>query len=112
MELYEYVKEDGEIPFETWLESLDITVRARVRIRLNRLRLGNIGDHKFIAKGVGELRMTFGGGCRVYYGMRGKEVVILLAGGDKDTQQKDIRTAMKYWQDYLSCRQSEHYEHS
>lgn len=89
-------------PFSVWLRKLkDPVIRARIRRRIDRLMLGNEGDHKSVGSGVFELRMTFGSGYRVYYGKQGEELVILLCGGDKGSQTKDIELAKKYWQDYL-----------
>ena len=101
IELLEYVTEEGTIPFRKWLDDLkDISARARVRVRLNRIRLGNFGDCKSVGEGVSELRVKHGPGYRVYFGRSGNTVVILLCGGDKKTQSKDIRTAQRYWADY------------
>ncbi|WP_036487494.1 type II toxin-antitoxin system RelE/ParE family toxin [Myxosarcina sp. GI1] len=96
-----YVKADGSAPFNDWLEALrDRKARAIVRARLNRIRLGNLGDCKSVGEGVKELRIKFGAGYRVYFGQEGDAIVILLSGGDKSSQDKDIRQAKKYWQDY------------
>ena len=70
-------------------------------MRLNRIRLGNFGDCKGVGSGVSELRVPHGPGYRVYFGRKGNTVVILLYGGDKKTQSKDIALAQKYWDDYL-----------
>lgn len=100
-ELEYYQKESGGIPFSAWLENLrDRTSIARIRIRLGRVRLGNFGDIKPVGNGVSELKIDHGPGYRVYYAMSGKAVVLLLIGGDKSTQSKDIETARRYWQDY------------
>ena len=74
--------------------------RARVRVRLNRLRLGNFGDCKSVGGGVGELRVDYGPGYRVYFGRQGDRIVILLCGGAKKTQSKDIQLAQQYWAEY------------
>jgi len=101
MELREFLTETGRNPFRKWLHSLrDIRARARIRVRLNRVRLGNLGDCKPIGEGVMELRLDFGPGYRVYFGQEGGFVVILLCGGDKGTQTRDIATAKQYWQSY------------
>ena len=100
-ELSEYLTESGHNPFLEWLHSLrDPQTRARIRIRLNRVRLGNLGDCKPVGEGVMELRMDFGPGYRVYLGQVGNILVILLCGGDKRTQTRDIATAKQYWQSY------------
>ena len=96
-----YVKADGSAPFNDWLENLkDRKARAIVRTRINRIRLGNLGDCKSVGEGVSELRIKFGAGYRVYFGQEGDTIIILLSGGDKSSQDKDIKQAKTYWQDY------------
>lgn len=83
-------------PFARWLDGLrDIRARARIQVRIERLAAGNAGDVKAVGEGVSELRIDYGPGYRVYFTMRGRELVILLAGGDKRTQSADIRTALR-----------------
>ena len=82
--------------------------RSRIRIRLERLAMGNPGDHKPVGRGVQELRMTWGPGYRIYFGQEGEKVVILLAGGDKDTQSADIPKAQAYWADYEDRKDEDH----
>lgn len=80
--------------FDRWLDSLrDPKAAARVQIRLDRLAMGNLGDVKPVGGGISEMRITYGPGYRVYFIQRGKIVVILLCGGDKSTQSKDILQA-------------------
>ena len=99
--LLEYVAQDGRVPFREWLEGLrDVEGRARVRVRLNRLRLGNFGDVKAVGKGVSELRVSFGAGYRVYFARIPDALVLLLCGGDKSSQKRDIRLAKDYWRDF------------
>ena len=82
--------------FSEWLASLrDAHARTRVQARILRLKLGNPGDVKPVGEGVSELRINYGPGYRVYYVKRGPLLVILLAGGAKPTQDKDIKTALK-----------------
>jgi putative addiction module killer protein len=82
--------------FAKWLDGLhDIRARARILVRIERLTAGNPGDVKPVGEGVSELRIDYGPGYRVYYKKQGQKVVILLAGGDKSTQTKDIRTALR-----------------
>lgn len=96
-----YVTPDGKTPFTEWLEALrDIKGRAKIRVRLDRLRLGNLGDCKSLGEGVSELRIDFGPGYRVYFGQEGTRTLVLLYGGDKSTQQADIKKAQAYWEDY------------
>jgi putative addiction module killer protein len=82
--------------FAKWLDGLrDIRGRARVQARIERLATGNPGDVKPVGEGVSELRIDYGPDYRVYYKQHGQKVVILLAGGDKSTQGKDIKTALR-----------------
>lgn len=97
-----YVTKNGKKPFVDWLELLDKMIRYRIKERLDRVTLGNLGDHKFIEDGIFELRMDFGAGYRIYCGYEGNQIVLLLCGGDKTTQKKDIKKAITYWKDYLS----------
>ncbi len=101
IEILEYVNEKGKNVFHEWLRSLrDKRARARVRVRLNRLRLGNFGDCKSVGGGVSELRVDYGPGYRVYFGRQDDRIVILLCGGTKKTQSKDIQLAQQYWAEY------------
>jgi putative addiction module killer protein len=82
--------------YAKWLDGLpDIQARARILVRVERLAAGNPGDVKPVGEGVSELRIDYGPGYRVYYKKQGQEVVILLAGGDKDNQARDIKTALR-----------------
>lgn len=80
--------------FTAWIDGLkDITGRARILARIRRLADGNPGDHRNLTGGISELRVDVGPGYRVYYTQRGNELVILLVGGDKASQQRDIEKA-------------------
>ena len=82
--------------FAEWLDSMrDIRARARVMIRIERLADGNPGDVSPVGEGVSEMRIDYGPGYRVYYKQQGSEVVVLLAGGEKHTQARDIRIALR-----------------
>jgi|SRR5665213_783608 len=82
--------------FLNWLRSLrDEKAVARIQIRIDRLELGNPGDVKSVGEGVSELRVDYGPGYRVYFAQRGKVLVVLLCGGDKPSQNADIKTAKK-----------------
>ena len=99
--LEEYVTLEGKSPFRKWLRGLrDARARARIRIRLNRIRLGNFGTAKPVGDGVLELVIPYGPGYRVYFARTGSTVVLLLCGGDKSTQPRDISKAKHYWLDY------------
>lgn len=88
--------------FAKWLKRLkDVTARARILVRIQRLSLtGNFGDAKPVGDGVFEMRIDYGSGYRLYYALRGSELVLLLIGGDKSSQQKDIAKAKKLNQEY------------
>lgn len=82
--------------FAEWLDGLrDLQARARVQARIERLAAGNPGDVEPVGEGVSELRINYGPGYRVYFKKRGRELIILLAGGDKTTQTKDIKDALR-----------------
>lgn len=82
--------------YALWLDGLrDLQARARIQVRVQRLAAGNAGDVKPVGESVSELRIDYGPGYRVYFTMRGAELVILLAGGDKKTQATDIKTALR-----------------
>ena len=92
---------EGRSPFSEWLHELgDRAASARVRVRLARLRLGNFGDTKSLGGGLHELRIDYGPGYRVYFGRAGNRIVLLLCGGSKRTQSRDIEQARTYWLDY------------
>ncbi len=91
----------GNEPFTDWLNSLrDPTTRRRILKRLLRLEQGHYGDYKPVRAGVNELRFFFGAGYRVYFAEDGDTIVVLLNGGDKDSQSRDIQQALTYWQEY------------
>jgi len=93
--------QNGLVPFDEWFDALhDQRMQAAVDARLARVRAGNFGDFKSVGGGVFEMRINFGPGLRVYYGLRGQEIVILLGGGDKSSQARDIRRAQRLWQQF------------
>jgi len=101
-EIKKLVLQNGLVPFDEWFDSLrDARMQAAVDARLARIRAGNIGDAKSVGGGVSELRINFGPGLRVYYGLRGRQIVVLLGGGDKGSQSRDIRRVQQHWQQYL-----------
>lgn len=100
-EISKYRRPDGVAPFDRWMAKLrDGRARARILVQLDRLKLGLPGDWKPVGEGVFELRIFEGKGYRVYFAREGKSVVILLCGGDKSTQTRDIELAKTYWQEY------------
>ena len=98
-----FADKNGNEPFTQWLYGLKDSVgRKRILIRLTRLEQGNYGDCEPVGEGVSELRMFFGAGYRVYFGEDAENIVVLLCGGDKGSQQQDIKKAKAYWQEYLT----------
>jgi putative addiction module killer protein len=92
----------GKEPFTDWLRGLrDPSTRRRILQRLFRLENGNFGDCKLVGDGVSELRFFFGPGYRIYFGEDGDTIVVLLCGGDKSSQHKDIRQAQTYLKEYM-----------
>ncbi len=88
----------GKEPAREWLKSLkDRMGQARISARILRAESGNFGDHKSVGEGVTELRIPVGPGYRLYYALDGEDIILLLIGGDKSTQSKDIEIAKKYW---------------
>lgn len=100
--LRNYITSSGKIPFLDWLNGIkDSTTRHRIRRRLDRLEIGHYGEYKILGEGVCELKLDFGPGYRIYFAEHDNIVVILLCGGDKGSQSKDIQTAKTYWRELL-----------
>ena len=98
-----YARPDGVVPFKRWIGSIrDRKVADRILRRIARLALGNFGDSRSVGEGVQELRIPIGPGIRVYFGRQGEAIVVLLCGGDKQTQRRDIGRAQLYWKDFRS----------
>jgi len=93
---------DGnKTPFDIYFNGLkDLRAKAKLQKRLLRLIHGNEGDWKSVGDGIRELRLTEGKGHRIYYAWVGRKIVLLLCGGDKSTQQKDVEKAKRYWRQY------------
>lgn len=100
LELLNYLDVAGESPFASWFDELDATAAAKVTTALTRLALGNLSNVKGVGEGVLEYKIDFGPGYRVYFGRDGDRLVILLAGGTKKRQNKDIAQARVRWADY------------
>jgi putative addiction module killer protein len=101
IELFRYQRDDGREPFSEWLNGLrDKVAQTRIRMRLRQLELGNFGDVEPVGEGVMELRVHVGAGYRVYCGRHGKAVVLLLCGGDKGSQDADIKRAKDLWAEW------------
>ena len=98
----EYITTEGNNPFRDWFNSLkNVSTQAKIDVRLARVRLGNFGDTESVGNGVYELKFHFGPGYRIYYGLEGTEIVILLCAGDKGSQKKDIKKAHVYWEEHI-----------
>src|SRR4051794_15421608 len=95
-----YVGPGGSQPFAAWFTDLEPVARAKVTSAIARMEQGNLSNVKSVGEGVLEYRIDFGPGYRVYFGRDGETIVVLLAGGTKKRQQRDIDAARLYWQDY------------
>jgi putative addiction module killer protein len=104
VKVVEYLDTAGRSPFGIWFDALDVAAAVKIRRAVARIEAGNFGDAKAVGKGVIERRIDVGPGYRLYFGRDGDELVILLAGGTKQRQQRDIEAAQKYWADYKGRR--------
>jgi putative addiction module killer protein len=100
MEIREYLDRQGRSPFAAWFEDLNAPAAAKVAVAVARMELGNFSNSRSVGEGVFEFRIDFGPGYRIYFGKDGETIVILLAGGTKKRQHRDIETAKQRWQDY------------
>ena len=101
-----YRTSNGREPFTEWLKSVhDRNTRNRIERRLDRIRSGNFGDYRSVGTGVFELRFSFGTGYRIYFGEVDDTIVLLLCGGDKSSQARDIERAKRYWLEYKEVQQ-------
>ena len=98
--ILEYPDADGRSPFAIWFEGIDAAAAAKVTVAITRLSLGNTSGVKGVGAGVLEYKIDFGPGYRIYFGKDGANLVILLTGGTKKRQQRDIELAQSYWKDY------------
>ena len=96
----EYLRADGSSPFRRWADTLPADARQKIARAIARLESGNTSSVKWF-RGIGELRIHIGPGYRVYFGRKGRELVLLLLGGDKGSQKKDIKQAQEFWSRYL-----------
>ena len=107
IEIREYVDPWGRSPFGRWFDDLDSAAAIRVRTALARMEAGNLSNVKGVGGGVLEFRLHFGPGYRVYFGRDGDTLIVLLGGGTKVRQQRDIENARELWQDYRRRKQQE-----
>ncbi len=103
-----YVDVDGRQPFAEWFADLEPVTRARLVRAVARMEQGNLSNVKPVGGGVLEYRIDFGPGYRIYFGRDGETLIILLTGGSKKRQQRDIETAGAYWQDYKRRKRGRH----
>ena len=96
----EYLTPDGKSPFAGWFRRLNAPAAAKVTVAVSRIASGNLSNTKGVGSGVFEFRIDFGPGYRVYFGKDGERIVILLGGGSKQKQQRDIRNAIEHWAEY------------
>lgn len=96
-----YKTPKGTEPYSEYVDSLkDRLGAAKIRLRVTRAEMGNLGDHRSVGQGVVELKIDFGPGYRVYIGLQGFQTIVLLCAGDKSSQEKDIARAKNHWDDY------------
>ncbi|MDE1945541.1 MAG: type II toxin-antitoxin system RelE/ParE family toxin [Patescibacteria group bacterium] len=100
LRIWVYVDASGRVPFSEWKGGLAPDEQALIERRIERLEVGNWGDWRPVGDGVAELRIHHGPGYRIYVGRQGLQAVLLLGGGDKSTQAKDIRIAQAHWADH------------
>ena len=100
VDVREYLESSGRSPFAVWFNRLNVEAAAKVATALTRISLGNFSNVKGVGSGVFEYKIDVGPGYRIYFGKDGETLVILLAGGTKQRQQRDINSALAYWQDY------------
>lgn len=103
MRIREYIREDGSIPFKKWFNSLNYQAAAKVSVALARIELGNTSNIKWFS-GLGEYRIDWGPGYRIYLLQDGDDLIVLLGGGTKKRQQKDIDKANELLKEYKSRR--------
>jgi len=97
-----YETPNGKCPYQEWLDGLDKKTQSIVDARIVRLRKGQLGVCREVGKGVKELKIPYGPGWRVYFAEDGDSIVVLLCAGHKGSQDRDIRKAQEYWEEYLS----------
>ena len=99
MKVQEYIREDGSNPYQKWFDSLDPQAAAKVTVAIARLELGNTSNIKWF-DGIGEYRINWGAGYRIYLTLEDKQLIILFGGGTKKKQQADINRAKELYQEY------------
>ena len=106
MNIQTYTEENGNCPFDNWFLDLDSIAAAKVTTSIIRMEQGNLSNCKSLGGGVWEYKIHFGPGYRVYFGKEGEKIIVLLLGGTKKRQSKDIDLAKKYWKNYKTYKKS------
>lgn len=101
IEILHYKTEDGKIPFTDWMDTLDRMTKARIAQHIDRMKFGNTGDTRHLRNGVSEKKINTGPGYRLYFSREGSQIIVLLCGGDKGTQDRDIDRAVSYLHDHV-----------
>ena len=107
IEIREYIDDRGRSPFGRWFNGLDAGAAARVRTSIARLEVGNLSNVRAVGRGVLERRINVGPGYRIYFGRDGDTLIVLLGGGTKARQQRDIERARGLWEEYRRRKQQE-----
>lgn len=102
IEVLEYEEETGSHPFSKWFSSLNVQAALKIRTAIARMENGNFSNVKAVGQGVSEYKLDFGPGYRIYFGKDGEKLVILLGGGTKKRQSRDIEIAQAHWKAYKS----------
>jgi len=103
-EVIQYTRSDGRSPFEDWVDTLNNQAATKVLTAVERMRVGNLGDHKSVGKGVLERRIDYGPGYRIYFGRDGDKLIVLVGGGKKSRQNSDINNAQTMWAEYKATK--------
>jgi putative addiction module killer protein len=103
--------EDVRSPYLEWFESLDAVTQAKIHKAIVRLEFGNTGNCKHLREGTWELKVDYGPGYRIYYGLDGVQLVILLGGGSKRKQSRDIQDAVRRWKEFNIRKKADHAPH-
>ncbi len=108
--------DDGSEPVKEWLRKLkkkkQFVEHGKIVTRINRAQSGNFGDHRFLGGNWGEMKIDFGPGYRIYFGVEGEDLILLLHGGTKESQQEDIELAEARWKQYLKSKKEDANEKS
>jgi putative addiction module killer protein len=107
IKIHQYISTLNINPFEKWFDKLNPMAAAKIATILYRLEQGNFSNVKGVGEGVFEYKIDFGPGYRIYFGQVGDELIILLGGGTKKLQSKDIQNAKKYWLEYKAIKKQE-----